>query len=450
MNDPERVACVTMQSLHYPVMPADRKQTAACAYAGSDALLPTREAAGSSHAMVVCAMTDFGSELRSLLPARGMSLRGVARQVPCDSGYLSKVAAGRKRPSAELAARLDEVLGAGGELAALAAARPNPGTEGIDLDLIELARRAGASDIGNGTLELLTASVDGLCRDYSHADAGELSSRTRGHLGYITRLLEGRTTLSQHRELLVLAGWVSALLACARYDAGDRPAARAACRMASQFAQQAGHGEIAAWSFEIAAWFALVEGHYPDTAVLAGAGMEHAGITSAAVQLALQAARAYARMGDDRAKAVLRAGRSVLDRLPEPAHPENHFAFDAAKYEFYVGTILTWLGSDDAAAGEHARYVVTSAGQDRAGQWPMRIAISELDLAVLAARRGDLDEAVALGIAALGHRRRSAQLLPRAAELSRDLAARYPDERLAESYAEALAGDGRALGPGTG
>ena len=291
-------------------------------------------------------------------------------------------------------------------------------------------------------------AVDGLCGAYSREDAGELSSRARSHLGYITRLLEGPTTLAQHRELLVLAGRLAALLAWARYGAGDRPAARAACRMARQFAEQAGHGEQAAWSLEIAAWFALVEGRYADTAALAEAGMEHAGITSAGVQLALQSARGYARMGDSRAQAALRAGRAVLDRLPEPSQPGNHFAFDAAKFEFYVGTILTWVGTDDAAAEEHARYVVTSAGLDSAGHWPMRVAISELDLAVPAGRRGDLDEAVALGTAALGHRWRSAQLMPRAAELARDLEARYPGDRLAGSFAEALAGDRRALGPG--
>lgn len=398
---------------------------------------------------LVHAMTDFGSELRRLLVARGMSLRETARQVPCDSGYLSKVAAGRKRPSAELAARLDEVLGAGGELADLAAA-DHPGTGSSELDLIELGRRAEASDVGSGTLELLTGAVEGLCRDYSREDVGALCARARGYLGYITHLLERRTTLAQHRELLVLAGWLAALMACAGYDAGDRPAARTACRMARQFATQAGHGEIAAWSFEIAAWFALVESRYADTVALSEAGMEHAGITSAGVQLALQSARGYARMGDSRARVALRAGQAVLDRLPEPGQPDNHFAFDAAKYEFYVGTILTWLGTDDAAAEEHARYVVSSAGPDHAGCWPMRVAISELDLAVLAARRGELDEAVALGTAALAHRRRSAQLLPRAAELAAGLTARYPGEPLTEGFAEVLAEARPALRPGAG
>jgi hypothetical protein len=63
-----------------------------------------------------------------------------------------------------------------------------------------------------------------------------------------------------------------------------------------------------------------------------------------------------------------------------------------------------------------------------------------LDVSVLAARHGDLDEAVSHGIAALRLPRRSAQLLPRATELRNELAARYPGERLVAGYAEALAG----------
>jgi len=125
-----------------------------------DARYPLREAAGSSHAKLVQAMSDLGSELRRLLAEQGMSLRDLARHVPCDSGNLSKIARGQKRPSPELAARLDKVLGAGGGLAALAPAVA-PGVLGTDLDLIELARRAEASDLGSGTLGLLNAAVDG-------------------------------------------------------------------------------------------------------------------------------------------------------------------------------------------------------------------------------------------------------------------------------------------------
>jgi transcriptional regulator with XRE-family HTH domain len=386
---------------------------------------------------MVHAMADFSESLRRLLAQQGMSLRELARRVPCDSGNLSKVARGQKRASPELAARLDEVLGAHGELAALAPVAP--AGLGTDLELIELARSAEASDLGSGTLDLLDAAVDGICRDYPAGDAAELSARAGQHLRYVTQLLGGRVTLAQQRELLVLAGWLSALIACTHYDTGNSTAARTACGMTRRFGSQAGHGGLVAWSFEIAAWFAFVEGDYAETAALSEAGMEHAGATSAGMQLALQAARGYARMGDTRAKDALRAGGALVARLPVPEHPDNHFVFDAGKFEFYAATILTWLGGEDDAAAEHARHVIEQC-QTGGSRWPMRLAISQLDLAQIAARHGDLDEAVALGTAALEPARRSAQLLPRASELGHLLAARYPGERLVDEFSEKLTG----------
>ena len=382
-------------------------------------------------------MSDLGSELRRLLAERGMSLRDLARHVPCDSGNLSKIARGQKRPSPELAARLDEVLGAGGGLAALAPAVA-PGALGTDLDLIELARRAEASDLGSGTLELLNAAVDGMCRDYPGADAAALSARAGQHLRYVTRLLGGRVTLAQHRELLVIAGWLSALIACTCYDNGDAVAARTACRMTRQFGSQAAHAVLLAWSFEIAAWFALVEGRYPETVALPEAGLEHAGVTSAGVQLSVQAARGYTRMGDTWAAQGLQASRTRLDRLPAQEQHGDHFVFDGAKYEFYVATILTWLGSDDAATEAHAREVVRQCSE--VGGWPTRLGTMRLNLGLLAARRGDLEEAISHGSAALRRPHRLAELLPGAGELCRAMADRYPGEHLVDKYGQELAG----------
>ncbi len=291
-------------------------------------------------------------------------------------------------------------------------------------------------------LELLGVAIDRMCRDYPVADSAELSARAMEHLRYVTKLLEGRVTLAQHRDLLVTAGWLAALLACTRYDVGEAPAAGTARVMARQFGEEAGHGELIAWSFEIAAWYALVEGRYDETVALSESGLEHAGVTSAAVQLTLQAARGYARMGDPRAREALKAGQAILSRLPQPAHPEHHFVFDRGKYEFYVATILTWLG-DDATAGEHAREVVRQCAA--AGGWPTRLGTTLVNLGLLAGRRGDLDEAVSHGAAALSLPHRSAELLPRAGELGRELATRYPGERLVAGYGEILAG--QAAGP---
>ena len=109
-----------------------------------------------------------------------------------------------------------------------------------------------------------------------------------------------RLTLAQHRELLVTIGWLALLLGCLHYDLGEREQAEAARQAAYQAGLQAGHGEIVAWSYEMAAWFALTEGRYHNVVDYARAGQQHAGLTNAMIQLVLQQARGQARLGQRR------------------------------------------------------------------------------------------------------------------------------------------------------
>ncbi len=381
---------------------------------------------------------------------RGLSGLAVARKVPCDPAYVSQLAGGKQRPSQKVARLLDEVLGAGGELVALArdlqqelpVGTPDDGA----VELVELTRRAECSDLGSGTLQALQVVTDQLCRDYPTVPVPLQCERARRYLRCVIGLLDKRTTLRQHRELLVTAGWLAALLACVCYDTGDLAAAEAARRLTRQLGEHAAHGELVGWSFEIAAWFALVEGRFEQTVRLSEAGLAHAGVSNAGVQLTLQAARGYARMGDSRAQQMLNAGQEAQNRLPEPEHPEHHFVFDRDKYEFYAATVYTWLGTDDEAATENAREVIARChGPGGMIRWPTRLSTTLINLGQLAGRRGNLDEAVGFGTSALRCGRRSAELLPRAAELERRLAARYPNERLTAEYREILTEEVRAL-----
>jgi hypothetical protein len=54
------------------------------------------------------------------MEARGLSAAESARRAGCSAGYLCNVIHGRKRPSRRVAARLDDLLEAGGELVTLA------------------------------------------------------------------------------------------------------------------------------------------------------------------------------------------------------------------------------------------------------------------------------------------------------------------------------------------
>jgi ribosome-binding protein aMBF1 (putative translation factor) len=62
----------------------------------------------------------FAGTLRALMDDHGISSNMLARQLPCDKALISRYRSGRQEPSQRMARRIDDVLGAGGQLAALA------------------------------------------------------------------------------------------------------------------------------------------------------------------------------------------------------------------------------------------------------------------------------------------------------------------------------------------
>ncbi|MEV0200807.1 hypothetical protein [Nonomuraea sp. NPDC050691] len=312
---------------------------------------------------------------------------------------------------------------------------------------MELAQQLQASDVGTGTLEALAEAVDLLCRAYPVVPAATLRDRTQKRLAQVNRLLAGRITLDQHRELLVITGWLTTLLGCVHYDLGEREEAETARRAAFDMGRQVGHGELMGWAHEMSAWFALVEGRYEDVVTAARMGQAVAGQTSAMVQLTLQEARGLARIGDRReADRALTRGAEVLGHLPMPDNPDHHFVFDHAKWVFYAATCYTWLADDDRAE-EHARETIQMHTRpDGTSNAPMRVADAHIDLGIVHARRGDLDAAVENGMAAFDIDRRSlTDLVNRAADLDRVLRQRYRREALAEEFHERFVTARRAL-----
>ena len=377
------------------------------------------------------------------------SATGVAERLTCDEERIRRWESGEVRwPSPVYRRALKDVTGrdpsqlgfiSNGQAAAPPAridAAEAFRSEAELVDTLDLARMVSVSDIGQGTLDTLQEAAELLCRAYPSASAAELRARTKQRLGYVTRLLHGRLTLAQHRELLVTIGWLALLLGCVHCDLGEREQAEAARQAAYQAGLQAGHGEIIAWSYEMAAWFALTEGRYHDVVDYARAGQQHAGLTNAMIQLVLQQARGQARLGLRReVHANLDHGAKLLEQVPKPEHPENHFVFDHTKWIFYAATCYTWLG-DDEPAEEHARELIAyHTRPDGSTNAPMRTAISHIDLGIIRARHGDLDQAVDHGLTALGYERKTeASLLSHAADLDQLLGDRYPDERFADDF----------------
>ncbi|SDD50414.1 nSTAND1 domain-containing NTPase [Actinokineospora iranica] len=143
---------------------------------------------------------SFGSELRQARTGRGMSLTGLADAVHYSRSYLSKLETGSRAVSVELAQRLDDALGAGGRLVALAEAERRPvcpyrglaafgagdaawffGREDAVADLVATAARAlanrkpvvvvGPSGVGKSSL-VLAGLLPALARDEIPGAAG--------------------------------------------------------------------------------------------------------------------------------------------------------------------------------------------------------------------------------------------------------------------------------------
>lgn len=252
-----------------------------------------------------------------------------------------------------------------------------------ELDALELARRAAASDIGSATLEQLELAVDDLAMAYPGTPPHELLVRVRRHLAYVGQLMDAKKTLAEHRRLLVAGGWLSLLAATCLIDLRRFPAAAARLRTAAQFAKDTEHREIAAWCLETEAWQVLTTGDYRRALDLSQAAQRVAPRSSSAyIQATAQEGRAWARLGAAKeTHATLSRVAHLVEPLPVPDRPEHHYRYDPAKSDAFTATTLSWLGDPAAepyARGVLARLQSTTDGPPR----PRRAASARLDLAL--------------------------------------------------------------------
>jgi hypothetical protein len=277
------------------------------------------------------------------------------------------------------------------------------------LDTLEIVTRLRATDVSPGTLEATQIAIDQLCTDYAAVPAEDLRVRGLNWLERLTALLNRRLTLAQHQEVLALAGQVALLLGCVEYDMGEANAAEATRQAALSLGREADHADIIGWAYEMRAWYSLTMGNYRDAILAAKAGHDNVGAYhSVTVQLAAHRAKAWARIGDRReVELALDHGRTLLDALPYPDNPRNHFVIDPAKFDFYTMDCYRQLG-DDTLAEAHANEVLrSSTNPDGTEKDPMRSAEARITLGVVAARAGDPTSAIELGRKAVAGTRKS-------------------------------------------
>ncbi|MEB3368072.1 helix-turn-helix domain-containing protein [Saccharopolyspora mangrovi] len=321
-------------------------------------------------------------------------------------------------------------------------------TDGLELvtatgmNTLDIMSRLSASDVNEATLQAVRITVDKLCSEYARMPPQDLIREGQQWLRRLVEMQEQRLSFSQRRETLELAGWLALLVGCLEYDLGQRQAAEATRRSALSLGQEVGSSGILGWAHEMRAWFALTSGDYRGVIAAADGGEAAAGNHSVSVQLVAQKAKALARMGrNDEMLKTLEHGRVLLDQMPYPDNVENHFMVDPSKYDFYAMDCYRQVGENRLARELSEEVIRASTDFQGHERWPMRIAEAQVTLGVVAAREGNLDEAIGYGRRALEGDRKS---LPSLAMHSQDLAQvlkdRYEGEPEADAYLEQLQG----------
>ena len=308
------------------------------------------------------------------------------------------------------------------------------------MDTLELVSRLQRSDVDQATLDGLRIMADRLCSEYPFMPASQLLIEGRAWLRRITSLQGQRITLRQHREILVLAGWVALLVGCVEYDTGQRQAAETTRQAALSLGVEADHGEIIAWAHEMRAWINLTTGDYNGVIASARNGIDVTPHYSVAVQLFGQEAKAWARMGERRQTEIaLDKGRNLLESLPYPENLDHHFVVDPAKFDFYAMDCYRTLGVDSMAETLAEGVIQANTDFDGRERAPMRMAEARITLGVASARKGDLEGAIAQGTRALtGERKSLPSLLMVSRDLTKVLKNQYPTEPQTLEYLDQL------------
>ena len=291
----------------------------------------------------------FGETMRHLMGERGISQRALAKLVPCNDGYLSKVARDLKAPSAEMAALIDDALDAGGRLAALA---PPVLNGGVSLD--DRARVAAVlhqpARLDTPTLETLDTVLAGQRRLEDAFGPAALLAPVAGQLDAVTGLLrDARGPLRERlgrtaAEWTVFTGWLNAALrrdrqAVALFGEGER--------LADEF----GHGTVAALAVSFAGYVARHQGRPAATIRASAAALATPGAHPAQRTFdLLQAARGHAMLGaEEQARRLLHEAAGRADDLTDP--PPPIYWYSPPFFRLVIGATLSTLGDHaDAAA----------------------------------------------------------------------------------------------------
>ncbi|TYK45931.1 helix-turn-helix domain-containing protein [Actinomadura decatromicini] len=393
---------------------------------------------------------SFGEALRELMTERGIGVRALARQVPCNPGTISKLCRDERGTSEAMAKRLDAILGSDDRLLALykataaeggaadsvgrSQAEAAWGAVGSPADLLSLAWTVGRLDqpmarraltqlaaavtaapllgmadpidrlaraltrpagIGEELVTQMEARCVGFHRLEFMLPAEQIFRALLGHLDEVTSLLEAVPADRWRRRLARTAGESAVLGAWLAWDLGDVSRAAALYRTAELAAEASQDPAIRACS-AIYQSFAVSEtaGHHVALRTLRKADDLLPGGADRATRAWLigRQAEEAAALGDPAARDLIERASDLMAEARPQAERSWTRCLESPRFSHMRLTIATRLGDEDALYDEIGELVTTASDptQKKSGR-----VLASIGLALT--RLGDAKEGIAYG-----------------------------------------------------
>jgi hypothetical protein len=240
----------------------------------------------------------------------------------------------------------------------------------------EFLRMTEVSNVGAETLDQLTDDVRRLTVAYQQTPLESLLADMSETQSKAFELLEGRQRAEQTRDLFLLAGVASGLMARAAHDTGASHEAMVHARAAFSSADNAGHDGLKAWVKGLQSLIAYWAGRYKDSVKYAAQGAEFAyrSQNTSAVWIASSEARSLAALG--RHGEAQQSVQRAVDARDRVRHDDlddlgGFCTFNRPRQLYYAAEALSWAGVDAAErteqfAMEAIRAYETADAGDRA------------------------------------------------------------------------------------
>lgn len=276
-------------------------------------------------------------------------------------------------------------------------------------EALQAAMPGAVSGLEGADLDTAADALSGLVEHYSHIVSVAPSAAVYDDLlsvrVFANSLLRQGGGSGRHADLVVTAGWLSALLAVSATDMGEHAAALVWCADTERRGRDGGHPELLGWASLTRALIAYYHGQAHRSVALACHGQTVTVLGSAAhAKLAAQEMRARALMGDavGMGRAKRHAAMAVEKLGPGPA-ASGAFSIPRAEEPPYTATSLLLVKKYRDSA-ETTRRIIGSVYRPwlgSPGSEPTKYARTLLILALAEAGLGRVEEASSAGITAL-------------------------------------------------